>query len=255
MSTGFLAQGMHRPCPLMGGYPMKRALLTCLVIGFLALVGCATSYQAAGLSGGYSDVRIDANTFRVDFHGNAYTSRQTVETYLLRRCAELTAQAGYDYFIVMGANTEAWQSTHTTPSSYNATTTGQANVIGNTVYGSAETTGTFHPGQTFTITKFGASTTIKVFKGEKPVNNPNAYYAREVLHYVGGSSNQPFEKKGVQGLKRYAQLTYARGPSVTPQVLQAEYYGRRRRVWPCSGHISRQSLGGLVSNHGVGAKF
>ena len=218
---------------------MKRALLACLASGFLALIGCATNYQAAGLSGGYSDVRIDANTFRVDFHGNAYTSRQTVETHLLRRCAELTAQAGYDYFIVMGANTEALQNAYTTPSSYNATTTGHANVIGNTVYGSADTTGTFRPGQTFVYTRYGASTTIKVFRGEKPVNNPNAYYAREVLHYVGAPSSQPvIEKKALQGVKRYAQLTYAKGPSVAPQVLQAEYmdtgegYGPARVIYP-----------------------
>jgi hypothetical protein len=197
---------------------------------------------------------VDANTFRVDFHGNAYTSRQTVETYLLRRCAELTVAAGYDYFVAIGSDTEARQGTYTTPGSFNSTTTGYATAYGNTAYGSATTTGTFYPGQTFVFTKYGASATIKVFRGDKPTDNPHAYNAREVLHYLGAPNDQqqtverkigpqtelpkpePAETKPSPELqatlqnrpepvKRYAQLTHTKGPYVTmpPQVLQAEY--------------------------------
>ena len=200
------------------------------------------------MTGGYSNVRLDANTFRVDFHGNAYTSRQTVETYLFRRCAELTAEAGYDYFVTVGSNTEARQGAYTTPGSYNSMTTGYATAYGNTAYGSATTRGTFSPGQTFVFTKYGASAMIKVFKGDKPIDNPNAYNAREVLQYLGSpiaapSSQQVIDKKAEpqadspkpelqaalqskpEPVKRYAQLTHIKGPYVTvpPQVLQAEY--------------------------------
>jgi hypothetical protein len=233
---------------------MRTGLLICFASGCLALVGCATSYQGKGLTGGYSDVRVDSNTFRVDFHGNAFTSRQTVETYLLRRCAELTVDAGYDYFVTLGSDTEARQGAYTTPGSYNSMTTGSATAYGNTVYGSATTTGTFHPGQTFVITKYGASATIKVFRGDKPTDNPNAYNAREVLHYLGAPDSQqqtverkiepqedlpkpqsvepkPFPEPQAtlqsrpDPVKRSAQLTQTKGPFVTlpPQVLQAEY--------------------------------
>lgn len=58
--------------------------------------------------------------------------------------------------------------------------TGNATAYGNKAYGSATTTGTFSPGQTFVYTKYGASAVIKVFKGHKPGDNANAFNAREV---------------------------------------------------------------------------
>ena len=100
---------------------MKKKLLSLLASGSLLFVSCATGYQAKGLTGGYSDFRLDANTFRVEFRGNAFTSRQNVETYLLYRCAELTSEAGYDYFVTVNSDTEARQGAYTTPGSYNST--------------------------------------------------------------------------------------------------------------------------------------
>jgi len=243
---------------------MKRSLLAWLVSGFLAFVGCATSYQAKSFTGGYSDVRLDANTFRVDFRGNALTSRQTVETHLIRRCAELTAEAGYDYFVTVSSDTEARQQSRTGRGSFEGTTTFYGN--------SATTSGTYRPGRTFVYTRYGASAVIKAFKGEKPVNNPNAYNAREVLHYLGSPTTavanqevvektaepqtdspkpEPIERKPSpeaqialqsrpEPVKRYAQLTHTKGPFVTspPQVLRAEYmdsgegYGSARVIYP-----------------------
>jgi hypothetical protein len=49
---------------------------------------------------GYSDLPIDADRFEVTFTGNFDTPTQTVDQYALYRCAELTNQHGYDYFIV-----------------------------------------------------------------------------------------------------------------------------------------------------------
>jgi hypothetical protein len=37
----------------------------------------------------------------VEFKGNGYTSRETVEISLLRRCAELTSQSGYDFLSLL----------------------------------------------------------------------------------------------------------------------------------------------------------
>lgn len=57
-----------------------------LAIG-LASCETATPYQplrpGSGASGGFTNQRLDANHFRVTFRGNALTSRETVETYLL----------------------------------------------------------------------------------------------------------------------------------------------------------------------------
>lgn len=65
------------------------------------LAGCQTPYQPSGLTGGYNDHPIDPQTAHVKFVGNGHTSREMVEHYFLYRCAELTAQAGYRYFMVL----------------------------------------------------------------------------------------------------------------------------------------------------------
>ncbi|WP_084421236.1 CC0125/CC1285 family lipoprotein [Henriciella litoralis] len=76
----------------------------------LALVGaCATAtpYQAATPSNrGYSNQQIEQNRFVVNFSGNSLTDRQTVETYMLYRAAELTVQNGYDHFRVVRRTTD-----------------------------------------------------------------------------------------------------------------------------------------------------
>lgn len=88
-----------------------RPLLTAL--GMAAIIsGCATPtpYQplerGSRTSGGYSDQRIEANRYRVTFAGNSMTSRETVETYLLYRAAELTRDRGYDWFVMADRDTE-----------------------------------------------------------------------------------------------------------------------------------------------------
>src|SRR5688572_16406254 len=93
---------------------MSRTLATWLAPALCALVlaACATptpyqpNVQGQSTSGGYSDARIEENRFRVTFSGNSLTSRETVETYLLYRAAELTLSSGYDYFIIADRQTD-----------------------------------------------------------------------------------------------------------------------------------------------------
>ncbi|HEY4030388.1 MAG TPA: hypothetical protein VGM25_08595 [Caulobacteraceae bacterium] len=85
---------------------MKRALMAALAVTVLAggLSACvtATPYQQINPkdreAGGYGDVRLDADHWRVTFSGNTVTSRETVERYLLYRAAELTLSQGGDWF-------------------------------------------------------------------------------------------------------------------------------------------------------------
>jgi len=165
-----------------------RTRMVCLIFGAAwLLTACATKYQPAGFSGGFSHVQVDSNTYRVSFRGNGYTSRDRVETYLMYRCAELTAETGHDYFVIVGGGTDARQGLITTPGTYTSTTTGSAMAFANTAYGSATTTGTYTPGQTFVITKHTGTAVIKVFNGPKPSDNPTAFVAREVLQYLDSS--------------------------------------------------------------------
>lgn len=79
----------------------------------VAMAGAAraetTPYQPSAASRahyGYSETQIDANRVRVSFAGNGETSRETVETYLLYRAAEVTLRRGYDYFSVVDHSVE-----------------------------------------------------------------------------------------------------------------------------------------------------
>ena len=146
-------------------------LLACLLA---FLTACTTPYQPKGFTGGYSQVQLDNNSARVEFKGNGYTSRERVEVFLLYRCAELTAEKGYDYFVIATTDTEnSQQSVQTAPGTFNSTTTGSR--------GSYSTSGTYTPGQTVTFNKRTATAVIKMFKGEKPVDQPGAFVARELM--------------------------------------------------------------------------
>ena len=86
-------------------------------VSALALAACttATPYQPAGprpSNYGFADQQIEANRFRVSFAGNSLTSRETVETYLLYRAAELSLAKGFDWFQMAARDTERKSSTY-----------------------------------------------------------------------------------------------------------------------------------------------
>ena len=64
---------------------IKRFGLASLV---LALTGCMTAYQPDGLTGGYSEVQLSENVWRVSFKGNGYTSRERAVDMALLRSAD-----------------------------------------------------------------------------------------------------------------------------------------------------------------------
>jgi len=76
----------------------------------LAVVACATPtpYQQAQRPGGYGleESQIERDRFRISFSGNSLTDRDTVETYLLYRAAEMTVERGYDHFWVVERATD-----------------------------------------------------------------------------------------------------------------------------------------------------
>jgi hypothetical protein len=116
------------------------------------LTSCATSYQPLSFTGGYSDQRLDNNTAQVSFRGNAYTAPETVHSYLLRRCAEVTLQNGYNYFVLIDAE--------------------EPNEGNTNIYGAKVNN------------KFRDTTTIKMFKGNKPDADVHAYDAGSVLQSI-----------------------------------------------------------------------
>lgn len=69
-------------------------------IAALSLAACATTelYQARDGQSGYAETQLGADHWRVEFVGDDFTSRETVNTYLLYRAAELTAENGHEWF-------------------------------------------------------------------------------------------------------------------------------------------------------------
>src|SRR5438445_5231479 len=57
--------------------------------------------------GGYSDVRVRGNKAIVRYDGGVFTSQLKVENYVLYRCARITIDSGYDYFIVTSITTSS----------------------------------------------------------------------------------------------------------------------------------------------------
>ncbi len=87
---------------------MKSLLSACAALLVLGACTTATPYQAAvNSNGGYADQQIETNRWAISFAGNTLTDRQTVETYLLYRAAELTSLQGYDYFEIVTRDTNA----------------------------------------------------------------------------------------------------------------------------------------------------
>lgn len=87
----------------------------------VAVAACSTPtpYQPhiAGqrVSGGYSDIKLAEDRYRVTFEGNSLTSRDRVEGYLLYRAAELTLEQGADWFLIVDRLVERDAQTYVTP--------------------------------------------------------------------------------------------------------------------------------------------
>src|SRR5271166_6444041 len=162
----------------------RPAAALCGAVVLLA-ASCATPYQQHSLRGGYDDSRIDSNTVLVSFKGNGYTPKDRVQTYMLYRCAEVTTNAGYDYFVIVSSDDEVKEGAINLPGSYSSTTTASVYGFGNSAVGSANTQGTYYPSQSIPYHKHAVQALIKMYKGDKPANNSAAFNAKEVLTFLG----------------------------------------------------------------------
>ena len=140
-----------------------------LLIGIALLItGCAPTYQKSGFwGGGYDEMKMQDNIFKITFEGNTHTSGQIAEDFGLLRCAETTLENGYNYFIIEKSKTEERTSTHTTPTEIERTSSISEEYI---------VTG----GETHTSTKPTVAIIIECFK-EKPENVSGIIYDAEQI--------------------------------------------------------------------------
>ena len=133
---------------------MKKITLFVLL---LFLFGCSTSYQSIGVTGGFTETRLNENIFRVSFRGNGFTSSEQAADFALLRSAELTLLYGYKYFIVIDNSEVVDVNSYTTP------VTSYTTVYGNT----AQTY--YYGGATYNISRPSSTNVIACFH-EKPTD-------------------------------------------------------------------------------------
>lgn len=77
---------------------------TMLVLSLCAaLSGCASPYQSSGFGGGFSEMQMAQDTYRIQFRGNAFTGADATSEMAMLRAAELTLQSGYSHFVILDA--------------------------------------------------------------------------------------------------------------------------------------------------------
>jgi hypothetical protein len=179
---------------------MKRLLLAAAAA--LSLAACATPtpyqpLQTGGISnGGYADTRISSDRYRVTFQGNTITDRETVERYLLYRAAEVTREAGYDWFAMADRDTERQQREYVTssdPFGYSAWRP-QWFYLGKGRWTVINTYDPFFARpyyQRHTVDQYRATAEIFMGRGAKPVNDPAAFDARDVIANLGPTLRYP----------------------------------------------------------------
>lgn len=172
---------------------MPRANSAAIAISAAALLaGCVgpTPYEPAADRYGYSERPLEADRYRVTFAGNPQTSRETVETYLLYRAAEVTLQAGKDWFKLAERDTETKTRYQVQPTAISGFGFGR---FGLRRYG-------LRHGYFFTdvagaqgrpITRYEAFADVLVFAGSKPTDDPDAYDARSVIKTLSAEIARP----------------------------------------------------------------
>lgn len=173
------------------------------------LAACATPtpYQpnipGQSASGGFSEIRIEPARWRINFAGNSLTARDTVESYLLFRAAELTTQQGYDWFQIVDRNTQRDARTYVQSDPLYRLNVGYSYWRPSWRYYGVRYGGwrTWDPfwGDPFwadrvdvrTVEKYEASAEILMRKGAKPADDPRAFDARAVAENLRARIHYP----------------------------------------------------------------
>lgn len=188
---------------------MRNFLVACgLGASALALTACAQTTPYAPQSApategdfGYSSTMLAPDRYRVMFAGNQFTSRETVENYLLYRAAELTRQQGYDGFTLLRENTD--RTTSTDVDTYPATGVGAYSTF-TPYYGFYGAGGVYSPYDPFVggafpgtrvdidrIDRYEAMATIDMYRGAAPTGMGPTFNAMDVMQRLGDNVEMP----------------------------------------------------------------
>ncbi|MGV0983286.1 MAG: CC0125/CC1285 family lipoprotein [Limnohabitans sp.] len=140
---------------------MKKLFVLALVA---SLAACSTAYQPYSYfgGGGYKDVQLSENSFKITVEANGYTSKSQAADLALLRAADLTLEKGFKHFVIVDSADQSHGMNYTTP------TTTTVNVTGNK-FGATGTAQTYG-GQTFYVAFPTPVLTILAFKEKPPIS-------------------------------------------------------------------------------------
>jgi hypothetical protein len=169
-----------------------RTLLLAAAAGLLAACATATPYQPRDSGAyGFSEQRIESNRIRITFRGNTLTDRETVETYMLYRAAEVTLENGKDYFIVANRDTEETSRLQSTGPRYPRFAFDYWYFSPRRGWSPWYDPFWDEPSSYREVTRYEAIAEIAMFNGPKPTDNPDAFDAREVQANLQGRIVRP----------------------------------------------------------------
>ena len=91
---------------------MNRLILLFII---LFVTACkSTGYQPESSAGGFSEIQLDTNIFKVTYKGNGLTSVEEASDFSLLRSAELSHKHGFKYFVIVEEENYTKDSQYTT---------------------------------------------------------------------------------------------------------------------------------------------
>jgi len=176
---------------------LRLAAEAACAVAILMLSGCATAPapapvyrpQASGEGVGYADGQINATRYRVSFSGDTETTRGQVEDFLLRRAAEITVRAGYNFFEFDNRSLETDTQLYRTTDNWDPTS-GLAFGLGRRYPGRSEhfakgsVPAFWSEKEAVPITRYTARSEIVVLTPDQVGTHPGALAAREILRYL-----------------------------------------------------------------------
>lgn len=159
--------------------PIKKSLA--VLAAALALASCATAYQPRSMTGGYQERQLSEARWYVEFFGNGNTKRDTVFGFWLNRCAELTVDKGYDYFVYISKEPR--------------TAEADSGIVRTAGKGGAPSY-IYVPGSTGTVTTWSARGTIEMRRGEADPYDGRQQNARALMAKLAPLMRQARENGG-----------------------------------------------------------
>lgn len=81
---------------------MEVILFFAVILGGIFLIYRPTGYKPKSFTGGYSEIQLGDGIWEVKFQGNGNTRPGRSADLCMLRCAELTLQKGYQFFVILG---------------------------------------------------------------------------------------------------------------------------------------------------------